>query len=127
MPRKTSAVKDWANYEFSTGCYPGDDYLKFQRVARSELRKIVQLAGYKLHKFYPEHYEFSAVLKNEADGRFVYVSILDVRSFAGRWYNEVLYHSMEHDKDWRGGPNRWCRWDELSDALVRFAAEQASI
>lgn len=121
MPRKTSTVKDWVDHEFSTGCYPGDDYLKFQRTARSELRKIAQSAGYSLHKFYPNHYEFSAVLRNDADGRYVYIAIHDVRGLAGRWYNEVLYRSMEHDKDWRGGTNRWCRWDELTDALIRFS------
>lgn len=71
MPRKASAVKDWVNHEFSTGWDTGEDYLKFQRVAQSELRKIARSAGYTLHKFNPNHYEFSAVLRNEADGRYI--------------------------------------------------------
>lgn len=29
----TKTISKWLGYEFSTGSYPGEDYIKFQRVA----------------------------------------------------------------------------------------------
>jgi len=120
MARKTPVVEDWLGHEFSTGGYAGKDYLDFQRAAKRDLKKIAQSAGFSLHSFGPNHYCFTAVLRHEATGAFVYVSISDVRFGQDHWYNRVLYRSMKHEKDWTGGPNQRCAWNELATALTRM-------
>ncbi len=109
-------LKKWTTHEFSSGGYAGEDYLKFQREARTDLRKQAAAAGYRLFKFNKNHYCFSAVLQDEGTGAFVYVSVSDVR-YSSDWYSRVLYRTMEHEKDWTGGPNHFCPWDELTAAL----------
>lgn len=120
MPSKAFAVERWRNHEFSSGSYAGEDYLAFQRAAKKDLKNIAQSAGFQLHGFNPNHYCFSAVLQHEGTGAFVYVSVGDVRGPAGRWYDRVLYRTMRHEKDWTGGINQWCRWDELAAALSQM-------
>lgn len=130
MPRRTPVVEDWLNHKFSTGCYPGEDYLKFQKAARRDLRKIAKSVGFKLLKFNPNHYEFSAVLQNESNGSCVYVAISDVRhpwwydDTLPWWYKNVLYRTMKNESDWRGGPNHWCSWNELSNTLTHLSMDE---
>lgn len=120
MPKKTPVVEDWLNHEFSTGGYAGKDYLDFQRAAKRDLKKIAQSAGFQMHSFSPNHYCFSAVLRQESSGAFAYVSVSDVRSGGRVWYNRVLYRTMRHEKDWTGGFNNFCAWNELAEALTRL-------
>lgn len=107
-------------HEFSTGGYAGKDYLDFQRAAKRDLKKIAQSAGFQMHSFNPNHYCFSAVLRQESSGAFVYVSVSDVRSGGRVWYNRVLYRTMRHEKDWTGGFNNFCAWNELAEGLTRL-------
>ena len=109
-------LKRWIRHEFSTGCYAGEDYLAFQKDARADLRKQASTAGYKLHKFNKNHYCLSAVLLDEETRNYIYISVGDVRC-GRRWYEEVLYRTMAHEKDWTGGPNQFCAWDGISAAL----------
>ena len=119
MSKKTPVVEDWVEHQFSTGPCAGKDYIGFQRAARRDLKKAAQSAGFTLHKFLPNHYCFSAVLRHQEDTEiFAYVSVSDVRIGSSRWYEQVLYRTMKHEKDWTGGQNQWCRWDELAQALA---------
>lgn len=116
-----TTMDKWLNFQFSTGTATGPDYKEFQKAARADLRKQAKAAGYELYKFNPNHYEFSAVLKNSATGQFVYVAISDVRFFRNEWYTNVLYRTMAHDKDWTGGQNQRCEWPEIKDRLARMS------
>ena len=118
-------LKKWTGHEFSSGSSAGNDYLTFQREARTDLRKQAAAAGYRLFQFNKNHYCFSAVLQDKETGHFVYVSVSDVR-FSSRWYSEVLYRTMAHEKDWTGGPNRFCAWDGLTEALSNMKIRRAS-
>lgn len=69
--------------------------------------KQAAAAGYKLYKFNKNHYCFSAVLQDEETGRYVYVTVGDVRR-TYKWDGDVLYHTMAHEKDWTGGRNHFC-------------------
>lgn len=113
----TNKLKKWIGHKFSSGCDTEKDYLAFQKDARADLRKQAASAGYKLYQFNKNHYCFSAVLQHKETGSYVYISIADVRSGLWRWYEEVLYRTMAHEKDWTGGPNRFCTWDGISAAL----------
>lgn len=110
----------WLHHTFSSGCETGSDYDAFQREARADLRKQAKAAGFALHRFLPGHYEFSAVLRDETTGEFVYVAISDVRFCSSEWYHHVLYRTMAHDKDWTGGYNCWCSWPELGETLSKM-------
>ena len=127
MAKKTITVENWLGHTFSTGGYAGKDYLDFQRVAKKDLKKIAQSVGFKLHSFDPNHYCFTAVLQHESTGGFVYVSVSDVRLGRDYWYNRVLYRTMKHEKDWIGGSNQWCAWNELAAALTRVYSARGGI
>lgn len=118
-------LEKWMTHRFSSSGCAGKDYLAFQREARTDLKKQALAAGYGLSQFNKGHYCFSAVLQDEETGDFVYVSVSDVR-FSPGWYSNVLYRAMAHEKDWTGGPNRYCRWDGLSMALTEMKIRRAS-
>ena len=77
------------------------------------LKRIAKNNNLELHSFNKNHYEFSAVLKDIHEDKFIYVSISDVRYWKNEWYNNVLIRTMEHDKDWTGGRNHYCKWEEI--------------
>lgn len=117
-------VEDYLNHEFSTGTVPGEDYMAFQRTAKADLKKKAEAAGYILYAFIKNHYCFSAVLRDEQTGKFAYVSIQDVRGDAPEWYRWVLFRTMSHDRDWRGGNNNFCQWNELTDRLTTLRRQR---
>lgn len=106
-------MKKYLGFRFSTGTVAGDDYKSFERKMRNNLKKQASEVNMELHRFLKNHYEFSAVLHNPCNGRFVYLSIPDVRFEQDRWYKNVLIRSMMHDNDWRGGINRYCAWCDV--------------
>lgn len=112
-------IEEWGAHQFSTGCETGSDYLAFQKAAKADLRKQARAAGYALHSFHPNHYCFSAVLRDEETGGFIYVSVSDVR-FNSRWYDRVLHRAMAHEKDWTGGQNQYCAWTGIREALEQY-------
>ena len=118
-------LKKWTAHEFSSGGCAGNDYLTFQREARTDLGKQAAAAGYRLFRFNKNHYCFSAVLQDEEMGSFIYVSVSDVR-FSRNWYSEVLYRTMAHESDWTGGPNRYCAWDSLTETLSKMKIRRAN-
>lgn len=111
----TKTMSKWLGYKFSTGSFPGEDYLKFQRNAKASLKKMAEQYGFELFKFCKNHYCFSAVLREKDSGHFIYVSIPDVRSWQDEWANHVLIRTMAHESDWTGGYNNYCTWDEIGE------------
>lgn len=103
-------VKQYINHQFESSCDKTTEYAAFERQCRKELKAMGKEAGFNLHAFNPNHFEWSAVL--EKDGKFIYVGISDVR-FWKDWYNKVLIRTMAHAEDWRGGANNYCRFDEI--------------
>ncbi len=51
--------------------------------------------------------------------KYIYVSISDVR-YNPRVFDEVLYRTMAHDKDWRGGRNLYCHWNDVGEACRKL-------
>lgn len=102
-------LRKWLNHTFSSGCYTGEDYTKFQSEYFRWLKKA--MPQYKV-TVSGNHYEFSAVVERAGnDGepsRFVYISISDVRAFPQAWARHVLVRTMKHAKDWVGGSNTYC-------------------
>ena len=115
-----TGLKKWIDYSFSTGSETGEDYRKFERAYRTELKKIAEKAGFELYKFNKNHYEFSAVLRNKENNGFVYIAISDVRYFKNQWYNNILYRQMRNENDWTGLQNMYCSLDNLQHCLENF-------
>lgn len=110
------SVKTYRNYRFESSCIRTNEYIMFERQCKKELTAQCKKFGIKVHKFLGNHFEWSAVL--EKNGKFVYVSISDVRFW--NWYDEVLIRTMAHDSDWRGGNNNRCTFDKIGESAERL-------
>lgn len=116
-----NSLKKWIGHRFSSGPETGDDYERFQRDMRTDLRRQAKASGLEFHAFNKGHYGFSAVLRNPENNRFIYVSIPDVRYWQDQWSNHVLYRTMEHERDWTGGGNHLGNWEEIGQAAMELS------
>lgn len=96
-------LEKYLNYEFSSGCYTGEDYKTFERKYINYLKDICKIEGWELVKVNKNHYEFSAFFKYE--NKYMYMSISDVRFFKNEWYNHILFRTAKSEKDFTGGTN----------------------
>lgn len=128
MSKAERLVKKWSSHHFSTGVYPGEDYKKFQKEARTALKELADAAGYILYRFLPNNYQFSAILQEHETGAYAYVSISDVRFFRNEWATNILYRQMRDEYDWHGGANHYCTLTGLSTALQSlYLKEEAKV
>ena len=110
-----ATIKDLAkyiDYEFSSGCYTGDDYKSFQTKYINYLRSICKQNHWQLVNVGRNHYCFSAFIKS-AENKCVYVSISDVRFFTNEWYNNILIRTAKNEQDYYGGFNHRTTLKEL--------------
>lgn len=110
-----ATIKDlekYIDYEFSSGCYTGDDYKSFQTKYINFLRSICKLNHWQLVNVGRNHYCFSAFIKS-AENKCVYVSISDVRFFTNEWYNNILIRTAKNEQDYHGGFNHRTTLKEL--------------
>ena len=97
-------LKKYIGYEFSSGCYTGDDYKSFQTKYINFLKAICNQNHWQLVNVGRNHYCFSAFIKS-AENKCVYVSISDVRYFSDEWYNHILIRTAKDEQDYRGFNN----------------------
>ena len=110
-----ATIKDlekYIDYEFSSGCYTGDDYKSFQTKYINFLRSICKQNHWQLVNVGRNHYCFSAFIKS-AENKCVYVSISDVRFFTNEWYNNILIRTAKNEQDYHGGCNHRTTLKEL--------------
>ena len=110
-----ATIKDlekYIDYEFSSGCYTGDDYKSFQTKYINFLRSICKQNHWQLVNVGRNHYCFSAFIKS-AENKCVYVSISDVRFFTNEWYNNILIRTAKNEQDYQGGFNHRTTLKEL--------------
>lgn len=111
-----ATIKDlekYIDYEFSSGCYTGDDYKSFQTKYINFLRSICKQNHWQLVNVGRNHYCFSAFIKS-AENKCVYVSISDVRFFTNEWYNNILIRTAKNEQDYHGGFNHRTTLKELA-------------
>lgn len=97
------SLQPFIGYHFSSGSYIGSDFKSFNTKYRNAIQKLLP-DGYEIHSWNRGHYFCSGVIK-DTNGRFIYMSIGDVRYCVEDWVSDILIRTMEHDKDWRGGSN----------------------
>ena len=110
-----ATIKDlekYIDYEFSSGCYTGDDYKSFQTKYINFLRSICKQNHWQLVNVGRNHYCFSAFIKS-AENKCVYISISDVRFFTNEWYNNILIRTAKNEQDYHGGFNHRTTHKEL--------------
>ena len=110
-----ATIKDlekYIDYEFSSGCYTGDDYKSFQTKYINFLRSICKQNHWQLVNVGRNHYCFSAFIKS-AENKCVYVSISDVRFFTNEWYNNILIRKAKNEQDYYDGFNHRTTLKEL--------------
>ena len=110
-----ATIKDlekYIDYEFSSGCYTGDDYKSFQTKYINFLRSICKQNHWQLVNVGRNHYCFSAFI-NSAENKCVYISISDVRFFTNEWYNNILIRTAKNEQDYHGGFNHRTTLKEL--------------
>ena len=110
-----ATIKDlekYIGYEFSSGCYTGDDYKSFQTKYINFLRSICKQNHWQLVNVGRNHYCFSTFIKS-AENKCVYVSISDVRFFTNEWYNNILIRTAKNEQDYHGGFNHRTTLKEL--------------
>ena len=105
-------LEKYIDYEFSSGCYTGDDYKSFQTKYINYLRSICKQNHWHLVNVGRNHYCFSAFFKS-AENKCVYVSISDVRFFTNEWYNNILIRKAKNEQDYYGGFNHRTTLKEL--------------
>ena len=110
-----ATIKDlekYIDYEFSSGCYTGDDYKSFQTKYINFLRSICKQNHWQLVNIGRNHYCFSAFIKS-AENKCVYISISDVRFFTNEWYSNILIRTAKNEQDYYGGFNHRTTLKEL--------------
>ena len=110
-----ATIKDlekYIDYEFTSGCYTGDDYKSFQTKYINFLRSICKQNHWQLVNVGRNRYCFSAYIKS-AENKCVYVSISDVRFFTNEWYNNILIRTAKNEQDYHGGFNHRTTLKEL--------------
>lgn len=110
-----ATIKDlekYIDYEFSSGCYTGNDYRSFQTKYINFLRSICKQNHWQLVNIGRNHYCFSAFIKS-AENKCVYVSISDVRFFTNEWYSNILIRKAKNEQDYYGGFNHRTTLKEL--------------
>ena len=110
-----ATIKDlekYIDYEFSSGCYTGDDYKSFQTKYINFLRSMCKQNHWQLVNIGRNHYCFSAFIKS-AENKCVYISISDVRFFTNEWYNNILIRTAKNEQDYHGGFNHRTTLKEL--------------
>lgn len=105
-------LEKYIDYEFSSGCYTGDDYKSFQTKYINFLRSMCKQNHWQLVNVGRNHYCFSAFIKS-AENKCVYVSISDVRFFTNEWYNNILIRTAKNEQDYYGGFNHRTTLKEL--------------
>lgn len=117
-----ATIKDlekYIDYEFSSGCYTGDDYKSFQTKYINFLRSICKQNHWQLVNVGRNHYCFSAFIMS-AENKCVYVSISDVRFFTNEWYSNILIRTAKNEQDYYGGFNHRTTLKELEMKVMEL-------
>ena len=112
-------LKKYIGYEFSSGCYTGDNYKSFQTKYINYLRSICKNNNWRLVNVGKNHYCFSAFIKS-AESKCVYISISDVRYFSNEWYDHILIRTAENETDYRGGFNNYTTLFDLEGTAAEL-------
>ena len=106
---KIAELKKYIGYEFSSGCYTGEDYKSFQTKYINYLKTMCRENHWQLVNVGRNHYCFSAFIKS-AENRCVYISM----------YDHILIRTAENETDYRGGFNNYTTLSDLEGTAAEL-------
>ena len=115
---KIQELQKYLHYEFSTGAITGEDYKTFERKYISYLKGICKQNNWEFIRANKNHYCFSAFLK--ANGKYIYLSIDDVRFWTNNWYKQILIRLAKNDRDYIGGRNCYTNLESLETNILKL-------
>ena len=116
---KLNDLKKYIDYEFSSGCYTGEDYKSFQTKYINYLKAMCKENHWELVNVSKNHYCFSAFIKS-SENKCVYLSISDVRYFSNEWYSHILVRTAKNEVDYRGGFNNYTTLEKLDNTVAKL-------
>lgn len=116
---KLNDLKKYIDYEFSSGCYTGEDYKSFQTKYINYLKAMCKENHWELVNIIKNHYCFSAFIKS-SENKCVYLSISDVRYFSNEWYSHILVRTAKNEVDYRGGFNNYTTLEKLDNTVAKL-------
>lgn len=115
-----SSLRPYIGYSFESSSERTEEFKSFDRKYKNAIKKKLP-KGWSIYAWRQNHFESSATLRTP-DGRFVFLSYSDVRYDANGWMTHILVREMEHDRDWRGGRNRYTDLVNLTEDLEKLTA-----
>lgn len=113
---KLKEIRDW-KYEFfmnSSGKKP--QFNSFVKDLKREIKKVLSGSDLNLVEFSVSHFYVSGFVKNTSTGKYCYFSTGDVR--VNNWYDNFLVRTCRDTKDYSGGFNNYCSFDNFVDKCV---------
>ena len=75
--------------------------------------------GYSIFSWNSGHYYCSGVIK-DSQGRFIHVSIKDVRSNPREWITNILIRTMTYEMDYKGGANNFTNLASFTEDIQKL-------
>lgn len=113
-------LSKWKNHTFTSGGETGQDYIDFQKDFLGHFKRALKKNNIEFVNPVKGHYYCSCIVKNTLTNKFAYFSISDVRFFKNEWCEHILYRTCEHERDWTGGPNCYCTFEDLVENVVKI-------
>lgn len=120
---KLNELQKYIDYEFSSGCYTGEDYKTFQTKYINYLKSLCNANNWRLVNVCKNHYCFSAFIKGGTENKYVYLSISDVRYFSNDWHKHILIRTAKNKTDYRGGFNNYTTLEQLEGKITELLSE----
>ncbi len=131
---KISCMKKWDGFDFEynrsyenpprEGTDASDECYAFNKAFRAYLNRSLKPYGWQVVKSKPNYFDVTVVI---TDGdNYMYISIGDVR-YTNNVCDRILYRTMAHAKDWRGGNNNYTNIDNLVEDCMRLAARTKKV
>lgn len=102
-------VIKWAGVDFESSCSLTPQFAEFRKEYVAALKELLKEFP-ELHMIYKPstlHFAISGFIKNMDNGKYVYWSIPDVRSFKMEWLKNIMIRTAKHDHDYSGGKNNY--------------------
>ena len=108
-------LRKYVGYNFA---YDQNAQYSFFRILKNAIKKKLP-ARWTIEQWRTNWFECTGVLKDDK-ARYVYLHIFDIRYWQNGWIDDILIRTMEHDKDWVGGPNRKADIFNLDKQLLQL-------
>lgn len=116
--KKDNTMKEWIGYRFESSSGLTDEFALFARQFKRAISK--KMTGYQPVDFTRGHFYLSGFFKHLKTGKFIYISISDVRAFPDEWHENLLVRTAKNEKDYRGGRNCFSTLNNIKETADRL-------